>query len=92
MEFFERLPLARVGVNNYTRIDQARDFIATFRLSESGRRALAQINAFCDPYIGPQDADKPGRLAFAAGQRFVLAQIMRAMIPPEGGTDVSDDQ
>lgn len=89
--FLDRLPMVRVGVNNYTKTDRARDFIATFRESESGRRVFAQIAAICDPYIGVQDADKPGKLAWAAAQRHVLAQIMHAMIAPQEDTDVSED-
>lgn len=82
VEFLERLPWTKVGRDNYTKTDQARDFIATFQESESGRRVFAQIQAMCDPHIGPQDADKPGKLAWAAGQRNVLAQIMYAMTMP----------
>jgi hypothetical protein len=89
VEFLERLPFAKVGVSNYRKVDQARDFIATFRESESGRRVFTQICALCDPHIGPNDADKPGKLAFAAGQRYVLAKIMQAFIVPDGDlTDV----
>ena len=92
VEFLERLPWVKVGRNNYTRIDQVRDFTATFQESESGRRVLAQIQAMCDTHIGPQDADKPGKLAWAAGQRHVMAQIMFAMNMPEAETIKEEDK
>lgn len=85
--FLERLPLARIGVNNYTRVDRARDFIATFTESESGRRVFAQISAMCDPRTGPKEAENHGLLAFNAGKRYVLAEIMHALVVPQEEID-----
>lgn len=89
--FLERLGFARIGVNNYTRIDRARDFIATFRESESGRRVFAQICAMCDPHLGPNDPNMATKAIWNAAQRHVLAQILQAFaVPEEDLTDVSD--
>lgn len=91
--FLERLPIAKVGVNNYTAVDRARDFIATFQETESGRRVFAQISAFCDPFVGPNDPLLQQKAIWAAAQRQVLAKIMHAFIVPQGDlTDVSDPQ
>ena len=90
-EFLERLPAARLGVDNYRRIDRARDFIATFRESESGRRVFTQIAAFCDPLSGPEQADSHGKLAHAAGRRYVMALIMQAFCVPQEEIDDRPD-
>lgn len=74
-EIFEQLPRVKVG-DEYTEDDRARDFITIFG-SERGQRVLSQIADFCQPFPTPQDADRPGRLAFKEGQRFVLGQLMR---------------
>jgi len=77
-ELFERLPRLRVGTQ-YTEDDRARDFIGVFG-TEQGQRVLAQVADFCNPHPTPLDADKPGRLAFKEGQRFVLGQLMRCFL------------
>ena len=65
------------GPYNYT--DRARDFLQVFN-TDQGRRVLAQIGQFCDQKPSRADTDKPGRLAFDAGKRWVLAAIQAAMI------------
>lgn len=92
IEFLERLPVARIGVNNYTRMDRARDFIATFQSDESGRRVFAQIAAICDPPLGPNDPNLPNKAIWAAAQRHVLAQIMHCFVTPEGEPDDVPEQ
>ena len=76
---FEALPAAKLD-ENYTETDRARDFLSVFNgasNAETGRRVLAQIANICQPYPSPLEADKPGRLAFKEGQRWVLGEIMR---------------
>jgi len=73
---FEALPAARLGPN-YTEADRAADFIQTFTSTEHGQRVLAQISDLCNPHPMPSDADRPGRLAFKEGQRWVIGEIMR---------------
>lgn len=48
--------------------------------TEQGRRVLDQIVQICDPASIPSDADKPGTLAFKAGQRRVLNEIQRCFV------------
>jgi hypothetical protein len=92
--FFARLRDA-VYPERYGKKDRARDFIVTFE-GDSGQRVLAQIANFCRPFDGPNDADKPGRLAFHAGQRYVLWQIMKCFesdskeVVKEESPDVSE--
>lgn len=78
--FLERLPRIKVGLD-YTKTDQARDFLAVFG-TDAGQRVLAQISAFCSPISSQADAEKPGLLAFREGQRWVLGKIMHAFILP----------
>lgn len=76
---FETLPVARLG-SEYTETDRAQDFIKTFTMNDEGKRVLAQISDLCNPNPAPSDADKPGRLAFKEGQRWVLGEIMRCFL------------
>lgn len=79
LDLLEQLPRVRLGVG-YTEIDRAADFIAVFG-GERGKKVLAQIVDFCSPHPSPRDAEKPGLLAFKEGQRWVLAEVMRAFVP-----------
>ena len=63
----------------YTYVDRSRDFISVFS-TEAGQRVLSQIANICDPEISPTDADKPGTLAYKAGKRRVMQEIMVCMI------------
>ena len=74
VSFFERLPSTRLGPG-YSEIDRAADFVQVFT-TDQGQRVLAQIADMCNPHPTPADADKPGRLAFKEGQRFVLGGLM----------------
>lgn len=85
--FLERLPVARVGVNNYTEVDRARDFIVTFKESDAGQRVLAQIAAMCDPFVSPNDPNLANKAIWAAAQRNVMAQIARAFVVREEKID-----
>jgi len=75
---FEELPRAQIS-DDYTEADRAADFIQTFT-TEQGRRVLSQVTDYCSPHPSPADADKPGRLAFKEGQRWVLGEIMRSFV------------
>lgn len=63
----------------YTYVDRSRDFINVFS-TEAGQRVLSQVASICDPEISPMDADKHGTLAFKAGKRRVMHEIMACMI------------
>lgn len=76
LALMEALPRVHLGTN-YSEADRARDFIETFT-TDAGHRVLAQITDYCSPAATPGDAEKPGRLAFKEGQRWVLAEIMRS--------------
>lgn len=79
LAFLATLP--RVNKDDY--VQRAQDFIAVFAGSstkEQGERVLSHIQLFCNATATPADADKPGTLAFKAGQSWVLAQIMRAFV------------
>lgn len=72
--FFEKLPNARLGPG-YSEVDRAADFLEVFT-TEQGQRVLAQIADMCQPHPTPADSDKPGKLAFKEGQRWVLGSLM----------------
>ena len=78
-QLYERMPTVVATQDGaYTYTDEARDFRSVFG-TEAGLRVLSRIAAICDPVaVGPQDADKPGRLAFLAGMRFVMHEINRS--------------
>ena len=88
LELLERLPSVRLGTE-YTETDRARDFLKVFT-TEEGRRVLAQLNLFCNPNPNPSDSDKPGRLAFKEGQRWVLAEIMRCFVSQKKIPEIED--
>jgi len=79
LELLESLPRVIATTDGpYTHTDRARDFLGCFG-DERGRRVLSQISHICDPPIHPSEADKHGTLAFKAGMRRVLAEIMVCM-------------
>jgi len=88
LDLFERLPQVRLG-SEYTETDRAQDFLRVFTTDE-GKRVLAQINDFCNPHASPSDSDKPGRLAFKEGQRWVLGEIMRCFISRRKMPEIED--
>lgn len=79
---FEQLPRIRLG-DRYTEQDRASDFLAVFNGEsnrDQGQRVLSQIVEFCSPSPNPNDADKPGTLAFKDGRRWVLGELMRCFV------------
>lgn len=78
IDFLSEIARARLG-DGYTTVDRARDFIEVFS-TDAGKRVFSQIAQFCEPDGNPAHADKPGTLAFKEGQRWVMAQIERALV------------
>ncbi len=81
VELLESLPSVGLG-EAYTEQERATDFLAVFSgqsTPEQGRRVLSQIAAVCDPPSFPENADKPGTLAYQDGMRRVMQVIMRMM-------------
>ena len=87
VELFAALPRVKVSMDGpYTYQDRASDFIAVFNgqsSPEQGQRVLAQIAQICDPVARRENADKPGTLAFEAGMRRVMAEVMLCMAVKE---------
>lgn len=90
VDLLEQLPRIHAtneaGPNGYSFADRASDFLAVFSgnsTPEQGRRVLAQIAQICDPITKISDADLPGTLAFKAGQRRVMHEIMLCMVARE---------
>lgn len=87
IELLSTMPRVRASHEGpYTFEDRARDFIAVFSgnsSAEQGQRVLSQISTICDPVPRRESADKPGTLAFEAGMRRVMAEIMLCMAVKE---------
>lgn len=87
VELLETLPRIHVTDGGpYTFAARAQDFMAVFNghsTPEQGQRVLAQVAQICDPVSKIADADKPGTLAFKAGMRRVMAEIMLCMVTRE---------
>lgn len=85
-EFLESLTAVQVGVNGYTLEQRSKDFMATFSgvaTPEQADRVLYQIGAMANAiFIGPDDCEKPGKLAFAAGMRYLYNEIISCMSTP----------
>ena len=87
VDLLEALP--RVIVRHegtYTYKDRAADFMAVFNGQssiEQGRRVLSQIQQICDPTPSIVDADKPGTLAFKAGERRGFYELMNCFVSRE---------
>jgi hypothetical protein len=87
VELLSAMPRVRASEQGpYTYKDRAADFLAVFNGSssaEQGQRVLAQIAQICDPTPLPNDADKPGTLAYKTGMRRVMTEIMVCMAVKE---------
>lgn len=84
LDLLEQLPRIHVSVDGpYTFTDRASDFRALFGADERGARVLAQIHQICDPAPRVADADRHGTLAFKAGMRRVMAEIMLCFVARE---------
>lgn len=80
IEMLETMPRVRASdAGPYTFTDRARDFSNVFS-TEAGQRVLSQIHQICDPPTRIQDADKHGTLAWNAGMRRVMGEIMLCFV------------
>lgn len=66
----------------YTHVDRARDFTTVFS-TEVGQRVLSQIHQICDPPSTIKEANQGGTLAFKAGMRRVMGEIMLCFVPKQ---------
>lgn len=83
VELLESMPRIRASHEGaYTFKDRANDFISLFS-TDQGKRVLTQISSICDPVPRSEDADKPGTLAYKAGMRRVMTEIMLCMAVKE---------